>query len=74
MAKLYIPPHILPYNCDLDIPPIERWSLTPFTLSPDGLLTPSMIEDSRSDTGFQDRVIKGDASSTVSLDHLYLKS
>lgn len=24
MAKQYIPPHILPYDCDLDIPPFKR--------------------------------------------------
>lgn len=59
MAKQYIPSHILPYDCDIDIPPIERWSLIHLTLNPDGLVTPSMIEDSEfplSDTEFQDLV------------------
>lgn len=69
-----MPSHILPSNVsDPDIPPIERWSPIPLTLSPDGFVTPSTLEDSGSDTDLQDWVIRGNAASTLSLDPLPLE-
>lgn len=54
MAKQYILSHTLPYDCDFDIPPTEKWNLIPLTFSPAELETPSMIENNGSGTGFQD--------------------
>lgn len=73
MAKQYSPPHSLPYDWDLDIPPIELQNLVPLTLRQAGLVTPLMIQDNGSDTYFQDWIINGDAASTLSPDHLHLK-
>lgn len=54
MAKQYILSHTLPYDCDFDIPPIEKLNLISLTLSPAEFGTPSIIENSVSGTGFQD--------------------
>lgn len=73
MAKQYIPSHTLPYNCDFNMSPINRRSLIPLTLSPDGFVTTLTTEAHGSDIDFQDWVIKGDAAFTLSLDHLLLE-